>query len=117
MLTAQNVKDALKVLKNGRAWYKGWYAVGKDGRTHAPIDSDEAVKFCAIGAGRRIVPNEGLWLKLFEDILRQDGIQTPNRFWNVSITSFNDQETTTFADIKALFKKAIAKLEAQEQNA
>jgi hypothetical protein len=111
-MTSQELKAALALLDNGNAWTQGGlYAVNKNGNSEDPISPD-AVRFCAYGACFRVLgisKDSSFGIPIEMRIL--------DEFTNGwSVTGFNDM-AYSFEPVKQMFEKAIAKLEAQEQNA
>lgn len=116
MKTSTVLKKALKVLEGDGTrprWTKGELARNKY-RHEIRVTNPNAVKFCAVGAVSRVLgvnANEDSTPEL-EAATRYLRAEVPtdtnsNYWWNSSVDSFNDRESTRFSDIRDLYKRAI----------
>ena len=115
MKTSTVLKKALKVLEGDGsrpAWTKGTMARNKY-RHEIRVTNPNAVKFCAYGAVGRVlnenandaISNE---FRSAESYLRSEvPIDSNFSYWGRSVDGFNDQDNTSFEDVRALFKRAI----------
>ena len=129
MKTSTILKKALKVLEgdgSNPAWTKGCYA--RNGYRHevAPTNPN-AVKFCAYGALHRALnepastdytyASRSPEFRVAEEYLK---LETPkiSYSWNYGLLSnqpideFNDDEETSFEDVRKLYKRAIKRAKA-----
>ena len=107
--TAQILKQAYKLFKNGKNWIRGDYAHDAKGN-EIGSESPYAVKFCSVGAIEHLqLPAsassaENSAFRILEDHLPED--------WT-EITDFNDADG--WPPVKALWIKAIQTAEKLEK--
>lgn len=108
--TIDTLKKARELISDPKRWNQGAYAIDESGeglRRNGACGLD-AVAWCAIGAIAKVV---GQWsimdprIKKPWEALELDAKVTGD------VTGYNDDATTTHADILALFDRTIASLE------
>lgn len=92
------------LLKSKKHWTQGSFARGKSGLKVRNVQSRYAVSFCLAGAiwrcyGKDPEAKERAEIKLWTAIRKYAGVRLPIVVWN-------DLETTTFKDVKAVLKIA-----------
>lgn len=113
MTTLEILKAARELISAPERWTKGHFA--KNGAGIATYcRSSSAVCWCASGATAWVVQDEDASSGVADDIdadvelAKTLGGSNPG-----DVASFNDQPTTTHAEVLALFDRTIARLEAQ----
>lgn len=99
------LRAARKLIADPSKWTKGWFARDAKG-VMASLDDPQAVCFCAIGA---IAATSATDSETVQALTRQ---AMARGF--ASVPDFNDHETTSHADVLALFDAAIAEREETE---
>lgn len=98
----QRLIEARQLLSDPARWAKGDYCVGD--------------AFCALGAVgmRRWELRDGMWIRHHSDVAQATGLFLHNLLGHgmAPLPTFNDDPTTTHADVLALFDRAIAKRRA-----
>lgn len=109
-VTLKNLKDALAFLDNGKNWYKGgWFDYDEEGNL---------VSACASGALRHQGVYEGDAMEALRPFVPEDWHHSQaEHYHSISrvcnhVPHFNDDPTTQWKDIAALYKRAIAHYEA-----
>jgi hypothetical protein len=89
------------LLRTKKSWCQHWVAKDSDGQS-VEIHNRNAVSFCLLGGLRRC------YLKLDDNTLFCRMRARVEKFLplNRSMTGFNDDPSTKFADIRRLIKKA-----------
>jgi hypothetical protein len=101
------LEQAKALISTPAKWTKGQYA--KDGRGHAAGDGkgQTPVCWCAVGAVQVAAENdqqaEQAWRVLYAAL-----------HYERSVVAFNDDETTTHADVMRMFDDAIAMAKRRE---
>jgi hypothetical protein len=104
--------DAL--LSDESKWIQGVFARDAAGDS-CVLRKEDAACWCLIGAAYRVTPDSGAHVKLLcllRDFLPQRYARSDEGPF-LAIARWNDAETRTFADVKALIAKARAAAEAQ----
>ena len=90
---------ARKIIADPAMWYQGGYTASGDWNTDEPCDASCAIKRAAYAIG--VDPFDAIMdIRAF----------TPD---DVGICDFNDADSTTHADVLAVFDRAIAALEVK----
>lgn len=89
---------AKELLSDPEKWYKGYFAVNKNGKNVSSI-SDKAYKWCMTGALSKVCP--------YDVDARHAAIDQLTFTLREGIPGFNDAPDTTHQDVMNAFDKAI----------
>jgi len=106
--TLQILKDADALLSDESKWVKGDYAHTETGK---PCLVEDGSRFCISGAFMKIAGRGAVTFVHQQARESVNSIAINRGFRHVA--EFNDHRKTTFADVKAVFAKAIASEEAK----
>lgn len=105
----ETIKDVLvkvdSLFSDESKWAKFEVALDPNGE-YVNIRSENAVRFCLVGAVHRVtIRDDGLLCKVFDHLEKY----LPHPF--TTISSFNDDPFTNFEDIKTFLRRTISAVE------